>query len=73
MPISAEETMRRVVSAQAGILPVTPAHALAVEMLPPLHRDPFDRMLVAQALAEPMRLLTTDAAIAAYGEFVDLV
>jgi PIN domain nuclease of toxin-antitoxin system len=73
MPISAEETMRRVASAQAEVLTVTAAHALAVETLPLLHRDPFDRMLVAQALAEPLRLVTTDAAVAAYGDFIELV
>lgn len=48
---------------QAGcdILPVTARHAAAVDDLPLLHGDPFDRMLVAQALCEPMRLLTRDA------------
>lgn len=47
-------------------LPVTAAHALAVEALPPLHRDPFDRLLVAQAIAEPLVLLTADPEIARY-------
>jgi PIN domain nuclease of toxin-antitoxin system len=51
-------------------LDVTVAHALAVEELPLLHKDPFDRLLVAQALSEPMRLLTHDADVAQYGPTV---
>ncbi|MCA0242576.1 MAG: type II toxin-antitoxin system VapC family toxin [Proteobacteria bacterium] len=51
-------------------LPVSAAHAAGIVQLPLHHRDPFDRMLVAQALAEPLRLLTADAALAAYGEIV---
>lgn len=47
-------------------LPVTAEHAVAVHALPPLHADPFDRVLVAQALSEPMRLVTHDAAVASY-------
>ena len=52
------------------ILPVTAAHAAAVDDLPPIHADPFDRMLVAQALSEPMRLLTRDNLLAGYGALV---
>lgn len=51
-------------------LPVSWRHAAHVESLPPLHGDPFDRMLVAQANAEPMRLLSRDAMVARYGEMV---
>ena len=51
-------------------LDITHAHARAVFDLPPIHRDPFDRMLVAQALCEPLRLLTADRALAAYGGIV---
>ncbi len=47
-------------------LAVTGAHAVAVDLLPPLHRDPFDRMLVAQAIAESITLLTGDALVAQY-------
>ena len=42
-------------------------HALAVERLPALHKDPFDRILLAQAQAEAMTLLTADEAMARYG------
>lgn len=51
-------------------LPVTADHAARVATLPPVHRDPFDRLLVAQALTEPMRLLTGDPVLARYGEIV---
>lgn len=54
-------------------LPVTGAHAAGVARLPAHHRDPFDRLLVAQAIMEPMRLLTNDGALAAYGETVLVV
>ena len=54
-------------------LPVTTQHAAAVEHLPDVHRDPFDRLLVAQAVAEGAVLLTADARLAAYGDAVRLV
>jgi PIN domain nuclease of toxin-antitoxin system len=47
-------------------LPITGAHAVAVSALPPLHRDPFDRLLVAQAMVEGVTLLTADPEVAAY-------
>jgi PIN domain nuclease of toxin-antitoxin system len=54
-------------------LPVTAQHAAAVRRLPELHRDPFDRMLVAQSLSEPLRLLTADRMLSAYSELVDVL
>ena len=48
-------------------LPITLAHAEQAGMLPPHHRDPFDRMLVAQALAEGLVVVTDDALIPKYG------
>lgn len=47
-------------------LPVTSAHAVALDLLPPLHKDPFDRMLIAQAVVEGIMLLTADANLARY-------
>ena len=47
-------------------LDVTGAHATAVDLLPPIHKDPFDRILVAQAQIEGLTLLTTDAVVARY-------
>ncbi len=54
-------------------LDVRPEHAAAVEGLPLIHADPFDRMLVAQALVEPMKLLTHDSLIARYHTEILLV
>lgn len=51
-------------------LPVSSEHALAVNDLPPRHKDPFDRILVAQARVEGLLLLTADTAVADYGEGV---
>jgi len=47
-------------------LPVTHVHAIVAGRLPPHHRDPFDRMLVAQAAVEGLTLATRDASIARY-------
>ena len=47
-------------------LPVTGAHAAAVADLPPIHKDPFDRLLVAQATVDGILLLTSDAVVARY-------
>lgn len=47
-------------------LPVLLRHALGLSALPPLHRDPFDRMLVAQALAEELALVSADREIRRY-------
>jgi len=54
-------------------LPVTWHHAQRVRDLPFHHGDPFDRMLVAQAMAEPLRLLTSDRLLARYSELVTVV
>jgi PIN domain nuclease of toxin-antitoxin system len=51
----------------ATALPVSVAHAEAVTQLPPHHRDPFDRLLVAQARAEGAVLVSADPALRAYG------
>jgi PIN domain nuclease of toxin-antitoxin system len=51
-------------------LSILPVHIARVATLPWLHRDPFDRMLVAQAAVEGLKLLTADAALKGYGRFV---
>ena len=51
-------------------LPVTAAHGATVRNLPDIHRDPFDRMLVAQAIMEPLRLLSDDDNVAKYTDLV---
>jgi PIN domain nuclease of toxin-antitoxin system len=61
--------------AQSGfqLLPITAQHALQTAHLPLYHRDPFDRMLVAQAQVEPLHLLTHDAALRPYGDAILVV
>lgn len=54
-------------------IPVTSDHAIALLALPPLHRDPFDRILVAQAHVEGAILLTSDRAVAQYPGGIRLV
>lgn len=54
-------------------LPVTAAIAARVATLPLIHRDPFDRLLVAQAMAEPAPLYTADRRLTAYSELVRLI
>jgi len=54
-------------------LPVIGQHAVKIVELPPIHKDPFDRMLVAQAWVEPMILLTDDEVFGGYGDFVEVV
>ena len=48
-------------------LPITSEHAVNIDSLPRLHKDPFDRILLAQAIVEGITLLTTDAQVARYG------
>ncbi len=47
-------------------LPIGSEHVVAIESLPPLHKDPFDRVLIAQALVEGITLVTTDETVARY-------
>jgi PIN domain nuclease of toxin-antitoxin system len=54
-------------------LAIVGGHAAKVVELPPIHKDPFDRLLVAQARFEPMILLTDDAVLGGYGDVVEVV
>jgi len=54
-------------------LAITSEHAAAVDQLPPIHKDPFDRLLLAQALTEGITLLTADVVLAQYPAPVQLV
>ena len=47
-------------------VPITSQHAVSIDLLPPLHKDPFDRLLLAQALTEGLTLITADAQLARY-------
>ncbi|MGH8217079.1 MAG: type II toxin-antitoxin system VapC family toxin [Steroidobacteraceae bacterium] len=54
-------------------LPVFARHAAAVGKLPLHHSDPFDRLLIAQALIEPLRFVTADRALVAYGPSIEVI
>ena len=73
MPISGAQALHWFGAAGYRVLAVAAEHAASTENLPALHADPFDRLLVAQALAEPLRLITHDRAVAAYSDTVILV
>lgn len=70
MPVSAADALRFFSAAGYLLLDVTAEHAAEVERLAPIHADPFDRLLVAQALSEPMRLMTHDATVARYSDTI---
>ena len=73
MPVSGARAAQLCAAAGYRELPVAWQHAVVVEALPPLHADPFDRILVAQASAESMRLLSRDTTVAGYGAMVTAV
>ncbi len=73
MPISGQEALGYFRDAGFTVLDISAIHTATVEALAPLHADPFDRILVAQALNEPLRLLSHDERVAAYSDTVILV
>jgi len=70
MPVSGAEALGYFRNAGFEILPITSVHAAAIEELPPIHADPFDRLLIAQALNEPLRLLTADPRVVRYSDTI---
>jgi PIN domain nuclease of toxin-antitoxin system len=69
--VPADLSRRLAALRQVELLPISPLHAEAVGELPWHHRDPFDRLLVAQALAEQLSVVSSDRALAQYG--VDVI
>lgn len=67
MPLSAREAIPWAEQSGFAFLPIELPHLLVLEQLPLHHRDPFDRLLVAQAIHGPFTLLSADAAFTAYG------
>lgn len=68
--VDADELVVALLTGGFAELPITTRHAAAVARLPEHHRDPFDRLLVAQCLVEPMHLLTHDRVLAKYGSSI---
>ncbi len=73
VPLSGAEFLHFCEQAAYENLPIRGCHVLALESLPSLHADPFDRILVAQAISEGLTLLTRDGNLGAYGESVRVV
>ena len=69
-PLSASDTVPGILDAGFRLLPLDLGHILAFERLPRLQGDPFDRMLLAQALSEGLRLITHDGRLAGYSDIV---
>ncbi|HEY9716192.1 MAG TPA: type II toxin-antitoxin system VapC family toxin, partial [Trichormus sp.] len=68
LPSSPEVFVSEQISHHAfQVLPITMTHALNVHGLPPLHKDPFDRMLVCQSQLEDMQIISADPLISQYG------
>jgi PIN domain nuclease of toxin-antitoxin system len=67
MPLSAARAISWAESSGFELLPLALEHILTLEQLPLHHRDPFDRLLLAQAISEPLTLLSGDPALEAYG------
>jgi PIN domain nuclease of toxin-antitoxin system len=73
MPMSGTELLHHLEALNVELLAISPAHAAEIDTLPIINRDPFDRMLVAQAQHDGLTLLTHDGALASYGDFVRTV
>ena len=73
IPVTAEQMSRFCRDSGILELPVFFAHSQKVALLPSCHNDPFDRMLVAQAMVEDLNLVSHDSKLSPYGEFVVLV
>ncbi|WP_028319703.1 type II toxin-antitoxin system VapC family toxin [Desulfobulbus elongatus] len=70
MPVSGQDAVGYFRDSGYRFLAVEAEHAVAVEELAAHHQDPFDRILVAQALVEPMRLMTHDPLVALYSDTI---
>lgn len=73
LPFSVAETLDEFQTAGFELLSIETAHLQEVERLPQHHRDPFDRLMIAQALNERMQFVTRDRKLPAYGDAVLLV
>ena len=71
--IDMNELLEVIKSSGLGVLNITVNHTCQISNLPNHHNDPFDRMLIAQSIVEPMRLLTHDDTLMQYGDQVLLV
>lgn len=73
LTVDIDQLIAEIVSNGFKALPVNMQHMAALARLPAIHKDPFDRLLVAQAISEPLRLLSADKILASYSDLVDLI
>lgn len=73
LTVAASDLVEGIEASGFAELPVLAKHAAAVSGLAAHHRDPFDRLLIAQALYEPLRLLTADVTLKQYSDLVEVV
>lgn len=73
LEVDVNELVSEIANSGFQELPISAKHAAMVARLPDIHRDPFDRILVAQALCEPLRFLTVDGILKGYSELVEVI
>jgi PIN domain nuclease of toxin-antitoxin system len=73
LPVSPQSLITAAREAGFEFLAISPDHAAATALLPPLHQDPFDRLLISQARSEGVLLLSDDRALKGYGPGVILL
>lgn len=73
LAVTPRQLMTSAADAGFEFMAIYPDHAAATAELPPLHKDPFDRLLIAQARWEGLRFLTADRSLSAYGRGVDIL
>lgn len=70
MPVTSQAAVRYFSDSGYRLLTIEAEHIVAVEELAAYHQDPFDRILIAQALVEPMRLMTHNSLLARYSDTI---
>jgi len=73
LSVNLNEFDQAIIESGLTILPITMPHTLAVASLPMHHSDPFDRLLIAQSIVEPMRIVTHDETVGLYGDHIIVV
>ncbi len=73
LSVDIEQLIEKISSDGFIELPLTTQHVAALSKLPNLHQDPFDRILIAQALSEPLKFLTADKVLRKYSDIVEVV
>ena len=73
LEVSVDDLIQGIEASGFSELPITARQAGTVATLPSHHRDPFDRLLIAQALYEPLRFLTADVSLPPYSPLVEVV